>query len=56
MFTDIVFTRGHENEFVEMAVKLGYSKIIFAHPHMDDIGSLVMRFSSTQTKRMKSSA
>ena len=37
MFTDIVFTRGHENEFVEMAVKLGYSKIIFAHPHMDDI-------------------
>ena len=37
---DVVFARGHEPEFVEMAAKLGYSKIIFAHPHIDSIWSM----------------
>jgi RNase P/RNase MRP subunit p30 len=37
MYADIVFPRGNEEEFIEIAEKLGYSAIIFAYGKTDKL-------------------
>lgn len=43
MPTDIVFPKGNENEFIELAEKLGYDSVVFAYENAGDIPELKLK-------------
>jgi len=43
MPTDIVFPEKNESEFVDMAVRLGYTKLIFVYDYTPNMGSILKK-------------
>lgn len=53
MFTDIVFPKNNESEFIQIAKKLGYNRLCFAYDDLEKIKELRKKQQNNKTKNTK---